>query len=296
MARRSKRSLLAPFVIRNGKGFRLSSIDPSDTRGLAPSKEEASELLEQNVRTLAEHQEKLYAQDRWALLLVFQAMDAAGKDSCIEHVFSGVNPQGCEVHSFKAPSPEELDHDFLWRTQVRLPERGRIGIFNRSHYEEVLVVRVHPELLKNEKLPDQRVTNNIWQARYDHINAWEQHLADNGYVIRKFFLHVTREEQRKRFLKRLEEPEKRWKFSMGDVKERQLWDDYMDAYERMVRATSAPHAPWVVVPANKKWFARWIVSTAIIEALEELNLRFPEVDREQQKELERVRRALIRER
>src|SRR5262245_47988034 len=216
------------------------------------------------VSVLAELQDMLYAQDRWAVLLIFQAIDAAGKDGAISHVMSGVNPQGCQVFSFKAPSPEELDHDFLWRTSRHLPERGRIGIFNRSYYEEVVVVRVHKELLAKEKMPPPLVSKRIWQERFEDINGFERYLARNGYVIRKFFLHISRDEQRRRFLKRLDEPAKNWKFSIADARERERWDDYMDAYEDMIRNTATPHAPWVVVPANKKWFARWVVAAAII--------------------------------
>jgi PPK2 family polyphosphate:nucleotide phosphotransferase len=237
----------------------------------------------------------LYAQDRWGVLVVFQAMDAAGKDGTIKHVLSGVNPQGVVVHSFKAPSSEELDHDFLWRCMKALPERGRIGIFNRSYYEDVLVVRVHQELLARQKLPPDLVTKDIWEERYEDINAVERYLARNGYLILKFFLHVSRREQKKRFLERLDEPEKNWKFSSADARERQYWDDYMEVYEDMIRNTAATHAPWFVVPADNKWFTRLVVSAAIVEALEELDLKFPEVDKDKRAELARARRMLMRE-
>ncbi|MCU0255049.1 MAG: polyphosphate kinase 2 family protein, partial [Acidobacteria bacterium] len=233
------------------------------------------------------------AQDRWGVLLVFQAMDAAGKDGTIKHVMSGINPQGCQVHSFKSPSAEELDHDFLWRTNCRLPERGRIGIFNRSYYEEVLVVRVHPEFLERQKLPPKQVTKKVWDERYEDINAYERYLARNGFVIRKFFLNVSREEQKKRFLERLENPAKNWKFSLADAQERGFWNDYMDAYQSMIRATSTPHAPWFVVPADNKWFTRLVVAAAIIDALEGLGLAFPKVDAAKRGELAAARKSLL---
>jgi PPK2 family polyphosphate:nucleotide phosphotransferase len=240
-------------------------------------------------------QEKLYAQDQWSVLLIFQGLDAAGKDSAIEHVMSGVNPQGCEVYSFKQPSTQELDHDFMWRTSVALPERGRIGIFNRSYYEELLVVRVHPEILAKQKIPTSLVTKNIWQERFEDISAFEKYLARNGTVILKFFLNVSKEEQRKRFLDRLEEPGKNWKFSLGDVEERKLWDKYQAAYQDLIRHTSARHAPWFVVPADHKWFGRVVISSAIVEALEKLNLRFPEVAKGSLDELQKVRAVLEQE-
>jgi PPK2 family polyphosphate:nucleotide phosphotransferase len=283
-----------PFQITDGKQFRLKEIDPGDT-GRLKSKEQAREALAQGIVHLSELQEKLYAQDRWALLLIFQAMDAAGKDSTIKHVMSGVNPQGCQVFSFKAPSAEELDHDFLWRTTRCLPERGRIGIFNRSYYEEVLVVRVHPELLTRQKLPPALVTKDIWKERFADITAFERYLTRNGVVIRKFFLHVSKQEQKKRFLERLREPEKHWKFALADVQERQYWDNYMRAYEDMIRNTSSEYAPWYVVPADHKWFTRLVVAEAIIDALEELKLAFPKVDAEKRKELEAARAALADE-
>lgn len=288
------RDLAAPFRITNGARFSLKQIEPSDTAGLQ-SKERAKEALEDGVQMLRELQEKLYAQDKWALLLIFQAMDAAGKDSTIKHVMSGVNPQGCQVFSFKAPSIQELDHDFLWRTTLCLPERGRIGIFNRSYYEEVLVVRVHQELLQHQKLPPALVTKHIWKERFEDINHFERYLSRNGVVIRKFFLHVSKEEQKRRFLRRLDEPEKNWKFSLIDARERQYWDDYMAAYEDMIRHTASQHAPWYVVPADNKWFTRLVVAAAIIETLRSLDLRFPTIDKAKLKEIAAVRKALLSE-
>jgi PPK2 family polyphosphate:nucleotide phosphotransferase len=249
-------------------------------------------MLASGVERLSALQEKLYAQDRWAVLAIFQAMDAAGKDGAIEHVMSGVNPQGCQVHAFKAPSHEELDHDFLWRMAKALPERGRIGIFNRSHYEEVLVVRVHPELLERQRLPKALVGKDIWKERFKSIRKFERHLARNGVLILKFFLHVSKEEQRQRFLARLEEPAKRWKFNMDDVAERKRWGKYMDAYEDAIRHTSREEAPWYVVPADNKWFARLVIAEAIVDAMEGLKLDFPKVEGTALKELEKVRRAL----
>jgi PPK2 family polyphosphate:nucleotide phosphotransferase len=245
------------------------------------------------VQTLAELQDKLYAQDKWAVLLIFQAMDAAGKDGAIKHVMSGINPQGCQVHSFKSPSAEELDHDFLWRTNCRLPERGRIGIFNRSYYEEVLVVRVHPEFLERQKLPPKLVTKKVWEERYEDINAYERYLARNGFVIRKFFLNVSKGEQKKRFLERLDNPSKNWKFSLADAQERGFWDGYMAAYDDMIRATSTSHAPWCVVPADNKWFTRLVVAATVIDALEQLDLAFPKVDKAKRNELAAARKALL---
>jgi PPK2 family polyphosphate:nucleotide phosphotransferase len=240
-------------------------------------------------------QEKLYAQDRWALLVILQAMDAAGKDGVIKHVMSGINPQGCGVHSFKAPSTEELDHDYLWRAHNRVPERGKIGIFNRSYYEEVLVVRVHANILRGQKLPDPLITKHIWEHRYEDIDAFEKYLTRNGIVVRKFFLHVSKKEQKKRFLERLEDSKKNWKFSMADVKERGYWKDYQEAYEEMIQNTATKHAPWYVVPADNKWYSQLIVASAIIAALEELDLSFPDVDKEKKKELEGVRESLLHE-
>lgn len=287
--------LTRPFLVNNGDRFRLAEIDPGETLGLKHEddiKDRAGELLKEGIDELRKKQEMLYAHDRWALLLIFQAMDAAGKDGAIKHVMSGVNPQGCQVFSFKAPSGEELDHDFLWRCSRCLPERGRIGIFNRSYYEEVLVVRVHQELLASQKLPPELVTKNIWQERYEDINAFERYLSRNGVAIRKFFLHVSREEQKKRFLARLDTPEKNWKFSVADVRERAHWDDYMNAYEEMIRHTATDHAPWYVVPADSKWFTRLVVAAAVDEALDSLKLAFPPVNGGKRQELEDARAML----
>jgi PPK2 family polyphosphate:nucleotide phosphotransferase len=275
--------------------FRLAGFDPADTCDLDIDKDEAKDILAKDVKKLAELQERLYANDRWSLLVVLQAMDTAGKDGVIKHVMSGINPQGCQVHPFKAPSPEELDHDFLWRVARALPERGRIGIFNRSHYEEVLVVRVHPEILARQKLPQELAGERIWQERYASIRAFEQHLAVNGTIILKFFLHISKEEQRQRFLARIEEPGKRWKFSMGDVAERKLWNRYLEAYEDAIRSTSTPQAPWYVVPADKKWFSRLVVAAAMIDALERLDLQFPKVEGDALRELKGAREALLAE-
>jgi PPK2 family polyphosphate:nucleotide phosphotransferase len=280
------------FVITDGDRFRLKHVDPRDTGPRSLPKEEAVKLLRESAAKIAALQAKLYADNRWGVLLIIQAMDAGGKDGVIKHVLSGVDPQGCEVSSFKAPSSEELAHDFLWRTTRRLPERGRIGVFNRSYYEEVLIVRMHPELLRNQKLPPAVVTKRIWQERFEDINAFELHMARSGYLVRKFFLHISKEEQRRRFLARLEEPAKRWKFAVADVKERGRWNDYMRAYEDMIRQTSAPHAPWVVVPADRKWYARCVVAAAIVDGLEGLKLGFPKIDGGKARELARVRAAL----
>lgn len=274
-----------------GGSFRLADRDPADTSGFS-SKKEGKERLASGLERLRELQEKLYAQDRWALLLIFQAMDAAGKDSTIEHVMSGVNPQGCQVFSFKAPSSEELDHDFLWRTHRCLPERGRIGIFNRSYYEEVLIVKVHPGILARQKLPEPLVTKKIWQERYEDINSQERYLTRNGIAIRKFFLNVSKEEQRRRFLARLQEPEKNWKFALGDVKEREHWDAYLQAYDDCLRDTSTPHAPWYVIPADNKWYMRLAVAELVVEALEGLDLEFPKITKEQRAELEEAQTFL----
>ena len=282
---------LKRFTFSGSKPFQLRKVDPRDTAGIR-SKEQAQKHLEHDIGELTTLQEKLYAQDSWGLLLIFQAMDAAGKDGAIEHVMSGVNPQGCEVFSFKAPSAEELDHDFMWRTSQRLPERGRIGIFNRSYYEETLVVRVHPEFLQNQKLPPALVTRHLWKERFADINAFERYVTRNGYVIRKFFLHVSKEEQRRRFLSRLEEPEKNWKFSLADAKERGFWDRYMEAYEDMIRHTATSWAPWTVVPADHKWFARLVVAATVVDALKAIDPRFPGVSDEKKKELEAARAAL----
>jgi PPK2 family polyphosphate:nucleotide phosphotransferase len=283
------------FRIDKPDKFRLSDYDPADTCGLDIEKAEAKAMLVDGVERLAGLQEKLYAQDQWSVLAVFQAMDAAGKDSAIKHVMSGVNPQGCQVHAFKQPSREELDHDFLWRIAKALPERGRIGIFNRSHYEEVLVARVHPEILERQHLPKAVLGKDVWDERYKSIRHFENHLARNGTLILKFFLHVSKQEQRKRFLARLDEPAKRWKFEMGDVAERKLWDKYMRAYEDAIRHTSREEAPWYVVPADNKWFTRLIIAEAMVEAMEGLKLEFPKVQGKALKELEHVRGALMAE-
>ena len=282
------------FRISDGSEFRLKDFDPADTLGLK-SKEHANERLERGIARLAELQEMLYAQDRWGILLILQAMDAAGKDSTIKHVMSGVNPQGCQVISFKAPSEEDLQHDFLWRTTRALPERGKIGIFNRSYYEEVLAVRVHPEFLARERMPPRLISDKIWQERFEDINAFERFLSRNGFLVVKFFLHLSKKEQKRRFLERLDEPEKYWKFSTSDVLERQHWGKYMRAYEDMIQNTSTKQGPWHVVPADHKWFTRLVVAEATIDALESLNLSFPKLDSEKRKELNGARAALERE-
>jgi PPK2 family polyphosphate:nucleotide phosphotransferase len=283
-----------PYRVTNGKRFRLDDVDPGETRWVK-EEDEAEDLLQEGIEVLSDLQEKLYAHDRWALLLIFQAMDAAGKDSTIKHVMSGVNPQGVHVSSFKQPSQEELDHDFNWRAHKQFPERGRIGIFNRSYYEETLVVRVHKEYLGGQRIPESLVTKDIWKERYEDINALERYATRNGIAIRKFFLHVSKKEQRKRFLERIEKPSKNWKFSMGDVKERAHWDDYMQAYEDTIRHTAAPHAPWYVVPADHKWFTRLVVASAVIDALDDMNLDYPKVDAAQKRELAEARRILLAE-
>jgi PPK2 family polyphosphate:nucleotide phosphotransferase len=270
--------------------FRLASVDCADTGDT--DKDAAGSLLAEDVKRLTDLQERLYAEHRWAMLIVLQGMDAAGKDGVISHVMSGVNPQGCEVHPFKAPSAEELDHDFLWRSAERLPARGRIGIFNRSYYEDVLVVRVHPELLERQKVSRKLIGKHIWEQRFQDIRAFERHLVRSGVLVLKFFLHVSKEEQRRRFLDRLEQPAKRWKFSMNDVNERKRWDDYMAAYEDMIRATSRPGAPWHVVPADHKWFTRLVVAAAVTDALERLDLDFPKIGGAALKEMREVRAAL----
>jgi PPK2 family polyphosphate:nucleotide phosphotransferase len=285
---------IQPFRITKGKRFQLKDYDPGYTCGLL-GKAQASKLLQQGTEWLAEEQNMLYAQDRWSLLLVFQAMDAAGKDSTIKHVMSGVNPQGCQVFSFKQPSQEELSHDFMWRYCKSLPERGRIGIFNRSYYEEVLVVRVHQEILKQQRLPKPLVGKRIWDERLADIAHFEDYLTRQGVIILKFFLQVSREEQKKRFMKRLDRPEKNWKFSASDVHERKFWDDYMNAYQKAIRATASKNAPWFVVPADNKWFTRLVVAAAIVEAVEQLDLTYPEVDAQKKRELATVRAALARE-
>jgi PPK2 family polyphosphate:nucleotide phosphotransferase len=283
-----------PFRVKPGKKFKLKDRDPADTGGME-SKKEAKARLEKGVKRLRELQERLYAQDCYSLLLIFQAMDAAGKDSTIEHVMSGINPQGCQVYSFKQPSSEELDHDFLWRTNRCLPERGRIGIFNRSYYEEVLIVRVHEAILNGQRMPHRLVTPDIWKQRYQDINDMERHLARNGTIVRKFFLNVSREEQKRRFLARLDEPEKNWKFSVADAKERQHWDRYMDAYEDAIEATSTDEAPWYVIPADHKWFMRMAVAEVIVETLESLDLEFPVLSDEKRNELAQARKLLEEE-
>ena len=285
---------IQPFRITTGAGFQLKNYDPGYTCGLL-NKSEAAELLQQGTEWLAQEQDMLYAQDRWSLLLIFQAMDAAGKDSTIKHVMSGVNPQGCQVFSFKQPSQEELSHDFMWRYAKNLPERGRIGIFNRSYYEEVLIVRVHKEILRQQKIPQPLVGKRIWDERLADIAHFEDYLRRQGVIVLKFFLQLSREEQKKRFMKRLDTPEKNWKFSASDVQERKFWGDYMRAYEEAIRATASKGAPWFVVPADNKWFTRLVVAAAIVEAVEQLDLTYPKVDAEKKKELAAVRAALARE-
>jgi PPK2 family polyphosphate:nucleotide phosphotransferase len=286
---------IAPYRVEKGKKFRLADCDPEDAGGLGSEfKDESKDLLRRGTELLTELQTKLYAQDRWAVLLIFQAMDAAGKDGAIKHVMSGVNPQGCQVYSFKSPSSEELDHDFLWRTSRCLPERGRIGIFNRSYYEEVLAVRVHPELLAKQRLPEGLVGERIWEERCEDIAAFERYLARNGVCVRKFFLNVSRKEQKKRFLERLDNPEKNWKFSAADVRERRHWDAYMKAYEEAIRQTAAAEAPWFVVPADRKWFTRLVVMAAVVDALQGLDLAYPTVSTEQRQALQAARAELDR--
>jgi PPK2 family polyphosphate:nucleotide phosphotransferase len=286
---------IQPFRITKSDGFKLKKYDPGDTCGLKLGKREASELRRRGTEWLAEEQDMLYAQDRWSLLLIFQAMDAAGKDGTIKHVMSGVNPQGCQVFSFKQPSREELSHDFMWRYSKCLPEGGRIGIFNRSYYEEVLVVRVHQEILMRQKVPEQFVGKRIWDERLADIAHFEDYLTRQGVIILKFFLHVSRQEQKKRFMKRLDNPEKNWKFSASDVHERKFWRDYMRAYEKAIGATASAHAPWFVVPADNKWFTRLVVTAAIVETVEQLDLTYPKVDAEKKKTLAKARATLARE-
>ncbi|MGN6570923.1 MAG: polyphosphate kinase 2 family protein [Pseudolabrys sp.] len=280
------------FRIDKPKHFRIADHDPEECAGLSIDKSEAKAMLAAGIERLADLQQRLYADNRWSVLIVLQAMDAAGKDSLIKHVMSGVNPQGVDVRSFKQPSAEELDHDFLWRISKALPARGRIGIFNRSHYEEVLAVRVHRELLERQQLPDKLSGKKIWKHRFDDIRAFEQHLARNGTLVLKFFLNVSPEEQRKRFLARLDEPDKRWKFSMGDIAERKLWPKYMAAYEEAIRETSRDDAPWYVVPADNKWFTRLVVAAALVSALEKLKLQYPKVTGASLKDLDAARKAL----
>ncbi len=281
------------FRVDNPDTFKLSDIDPGDTADLDIDKDEARDMLQESIKRLSSLQEMLYAQDRWSVLAIFQAMDAAGKDSAIAHVMSGVNPQGCQVFSFKAPGDKELDHDFMWRTTIATPERGRIGIFNRSYYEEVLVVRVHPEILAKQKLPPKLVSKDIWKERFEDIRAFERYQARNGMLIMKFFLHVSQEEQAKRFVERIDDPAKNWKFDMRDIAERKHWDEYMRFYEEAIRETSRPHAPWFVVPADKKWFTRLVVASALVEGLENLGLHYPVVDEATRAELQRVRPILV---
>jgi PPK2 family polyphosphate:nucleotide phosphotransferase len=281
------------YRVDDGKHFRLKEFDPADT-GHWDSVEEAKEQLQKDIKRMEELQDKLYAQDRWSVLLIFQAMDAAGKDGTIKHVMSGVNPEGCQVHSFKVPSQAELQHDFLWRTTQALPERGHIGIFNRSYYEEVLVVRVHPPVLESQLVPPSLITKDIWKERFEDINCFERHMGRNGTVIRKFFLHLSKKEQKRRFLARLDEPEKHWKFSAADIQERECWDDYQEAYEDMIRHTASKQAPWYVVPADNKWFTHLVVAAAIVQTLEELDLCYPKVDGEKLKEIAAARRILLK--
>jgi PPK2 family polyphosphate:nucleotide phosphotransferase len=285
--------LAKPYRIDHGKNFRLKDFDPAATAGIH-SKEEAQKLLDQGIQELSELQDKLYAQDSWALLLMFQGMDAAGKDGAIKHVMSGVNPQGCQVYSFKQPSPEELNHDYLWRSSKVLPERGRIGIFNRSYYEEVLVARVHPEILKNQRIPPSLLGKNVWDQRYEDIRNLEHYLAHNGIVVRKFFLNISKKEQKRRFLERLETPAKNWKFSAADLTVRQSWDDYMKAFEEMIAATSTKHSPWYVVPADNKWYTRLVVAAAVVDSLKELKLAYPSVDAAQRRQLAAAKKELLR--
>jgi PPK2 family polyphosphate:nucleotide phosphotransferase len=287
-------SFSRPYQVEDGRGFRLKDYDPRDTADLKDAdKPKAKEALQSGIEALAHFQDILYAQDKWAVLLIFQAMDAAGKDGVIKHVMSGLNPQGCQVASFKAPSAEELDHDYLWRCQRHLPQRGCIGIFNRSYYEEVLVVRVHPELLAAQKIPPELVTGKVWEQRYKDIRSFERYLGRNGVLVRKFFLHLSKGEQKRRFLERLDNPEKNWKFSTADAQERLRWKDYMKAYEQMIAQTATPEAPWFVVPADNKWFTRIVVAAAVIDALDSLSLAYPKVSPAKLKELARAKRALL---
>jgi len=286
-------SFVRPYRVSDGEDFRLKSFSTDDKGGL--DKEQAQKILDLNRERMNDLQERLYAEDRWSLLLIFQGMDAAGKDSAIEHVLHGINPQGCDVHSFKVPTSKELDHDFLWRSTVALPERGRIGIFNRSYYEELVVVRVHPEILTKQRIPSKLVTKSIWQERFEDIRSFERYLSRNGTMILKFFLNVSKEEQRQRFLERLEEPSKWWKFSMADVGERHLWDKYQAAWQDAIGHTATAHAPWHVVPADHKWFARLVISSAIVQALEKIDPKYPKVDKKASPEYEQVRRALLAE-
>jgi PPK2 family polyphosphate:nucleotide phosphotransferase len=287
---------IKPYVIKSGKGFRLKDHDPGDTHHLkSQDKPEAQRLVEDGVKLLSAMQDVLYAQSEWGLLLIFQGMDAAGKDGTVKHVMSGVNPQGVDVYSFKSPSNEELAHDFLWRTNRCLPPRGKIGIFNRSNYEEVLVVRVHPEFLEKQRIPDPLRGNHFWKGRYEDIAAIERYLTRNGFAIRKFFLNVSKEEQKRRFMERLDNKVKNWKFSVSDVQERRYWDQYQDAYEKMIRNTATEYAPWVIVPADNKWFTRLLVVATIVDVLESLNLEYPKVTVSQLAELKEARKQLEKE-
>jgi PPK2 family polyphosphate:nucleotide phosphotransferase len=291
---RATHELAAAYRIKDGSKFRLKDFNPGDTNGMK-SKEHAQEMLQVSTEKLYDLQEKLYAQNQWALLVIFQAMDAAGKDGAIKHVMSGVNPQGCDVYAFKAPGPEELSHEYLWRAHKYAPERGKIGIFNRSYYEEVLVVRVHEGVLQNQRIPEELISKEIWEQRYKDMNAFEKYLTRNGIVVMKFFLHLSKAEQKKRFLERLEDSAKNWKFSMADVEERGYWKDYMSAYDEMIRNTATENAPWYVVPADNKWFTRLVVASAMIETLKKLDLAFPDVDEEKKTELKKVRESLLKD-
>ena len=290
------RKLANHFRVSDGDKFRLKEVDPADTLDFkVDDKARGQAALAEGVHVLAELQDKLYAQDRWGVLLIFQAMDAAGKDGAIKHVMSGINPQGCQVYSFKAPTSDDLDHDFLWRCQKCLPERGRIGIFNRSYYEETLVVRVHPEYLARQKLPPELITKDIWPERFQDIRAFERYLSRNGILVRKFFLHVSKKEQKRRFLARVENPEKNWKFSAADMSERGFWEDYQKAYQDMIRNTATKNSPWYVVPADNKWFTRIVVAAAVIDALDSLDLAYPEVTKQQLKELAAAKAKLLKQ-
>jgi PPK2 family polyphosphate:nucleotide phosphotransferase len=285
-----------PYKITDGKGFKLKSIDPGDTGDFdKDDKDQIKMALDEGVELLSKMQEKLYADDKWGVLLIFQAMDAAGKDGAIKHVFSGINPQGCQVYSFKSPSTEELDHDYLWRCMKKLPERGNIGIFNRSYYEEVLVVKVHPEFLASQKLPKKIADGEIWKNRYQDITQFEKYLNNNGILVRKFFLHVSKKAQKERFMERLDNPDKNWKFSSADVKERGHWDEYQKAYEEMIQNTASEHAPWFVVPADKKWFTRAVVAAAVIDAIDSIKPQFPVLDKKKLADLQAAREALMNE-
>jgi len=290
----SARELIKPFRIADRQNLRLKDFDPADTLDFKPEdKPRVKKSLAAGVQALAKLQEILYAQNRWAVLVIFQAMDSAGKDSVIKHVMSGVNPQGCQVHSFKAPSTEELDHDYLWRCARRLPERGVIGLFNRSYYEETLVVRVHPELLEKQKLPPKLLSENIWQERFQDIRSFERYLTRNGIAVRKFFLHLSKKEQKKRFLERIDKPDKNWKFSASDIHERKHWEDYMEAYEDTIRHTATEEAPWYIVPADNKWFTRLIIAAALVDLLASLDLKYPKISKEDLKELAHAKEALL---